>query len=122
MPTAHHSLEIKRATLEIPVVGRDNVYALVRQVSIKVRNDFLQRTPGLVHTHGLGNHPQAELLAFQASLAIGDQRVEEILFRLVEETDVRAPGHVADDVDSALPHLGGHRGHLQSSFWDGNTS
>src|SRR5258705_13529874 len=115
MPTVHHSLEVKRATLEIPVAGRDDVYAVVRQVSIKIRNDSLQRMPGLLLTHGLGNHPQAKLLAFQSSLAVGDQRVEEILFRLVEQTHVRAPGHVADDVDSGLPHLGGHRGHLQSS-------
>src|SRR2546428_7485407 len=108
MPTAHHSLEIKRATLEIPVAGRDDVYAVVRPVSIKIGNDLFQRMPHLFLPHGPGNHPQAELLAFQSSLAIGDQRIEEVLFRLVEETHVRAPGHVADDVDSGLPQLGGH--------------
>src|SRR5258708_12420559 len=98
MPTVHHALEVKRATLEIPVAGRDDVYAVVRQVSIKIRNDSLQRMPGLLLTHGLGNHPQAKLLAFQSSLAVGDQRVEEILFRLSQHTPLPPPGHPPADL------------------------
>jgi hypothetical protein len=112
MPTAYNSLEIKRATLKVPVAGRDNFNAVVREVSIKVGNSPFQCMAGFCLPHGLGNHPQAELLAFQSGFAIGDHRVEEVFFRLVEETKVCTPGHVADDVDPALPHLVCHRGHL----------
>src|SRR2546426_2426075 len=67
---------------------------------------------GFVDPHGLGNHPEAELLGFQSSFAIRDHRVEEVVLRLVEETKMCSPGHLADDVDSALPQLGRHRGLL----------
>ena len=112
MPGANHSLQIKRAILEIPLAGGDNLYAVACQVAIKLGDGLIQRMLGFVNRHGLGNHPQAELFAFQSSLAIGDQRVEDIVFRLVEEAKMCAPGHVADDVDSGLPHLVCHRGHL----------
>jgi hypothetical protein len=59
---------------------------------------------------GFGNHPQAELLAFQSSFAVGDQCFEEIRSCLVEEAKVCPPRHVADDVDAGLPHLGAHLG------------
>src|ERR1700724_2553285 len=59
-----------------------------------------------------GNHPQAELLTFQSSFAVGDQCFQEIRLRLVEETKVCTPRHVADDVDSSFPHLGSHRRYL----------
>src|SRR5207249_3187357 len=50
------------------------------------------------------------LLPFQSRLAIGDQRIEEIRFRLVEETKVGTPAHhVTNDVDTGLPYLGCHR-------------
>src|SRR5439155_1292740 len=112
MPGANHSLQIKRAILEIPLAGGDNLYAVACQVAIKLGDGLIQRMLGFVNRHGLGNHPQAELFAFQSSLAIGDQRVEDIVFRLVEEAKMCAPGHVADDVDSGLPHLVCHRDHL----------
>jgi hypothetical protein len=112
IPTAGHSLEIKRATLEIPVAGQDNFYAALSQVSIKVRNSLFQCMPGFFLCQRLGNHPQAGLLAFQSGFEIGEQRVEEILFRLVEVTKVCTPGHIAHDADSGLPHLGCHRGYL----------
>src|SRR5580704_5599257 len=38
VPTANHSVEIKRAFVEIPVACRDNLYALVSDVSIEVGN------------------------------------------------------------------------------------
>src|SRR6266403_2225890 len=56
------------------------------------------------------HHPQAKLLVFQSSFAVGDQCLEEICCGLVEETEVCTPRHVADDVDSGLPHLDGHGG------------
>src|SRR6266566_1887002 len=68
--------------------------------------------PGVFPRKGFGNHPQAELLVFQSSFAVGDQCFEKIRSGLVEETKVCPPRYVADDVDSGLPHLGGHRGYL----------
>jgi len=85
---------------------------VVREVSIEVRYGPLQRTLCVFHNKGFGNHPQAKLLAFQSSFAVGDRCFEEIRFRFVEETKMRTPRHVADDVDSGLPHLGGHRSNL----------
>src|SRR6266571_756286 len=84
------------------------------QVAIQVRHRVVQRSSGFCDRQGLGNDPQAVLLAFQTRLAIGDQRVEEIRFRLVEETKVGTPAHhVTNDVDTGLPYLGCHRSHLQ---------
>src|SRR5882762_4604575 len=41
VPTANHSVEIESAILEIPVASRDNLYTLVRGISIEVRyNSF----------------------------------------------------------------------------------
>src|SRR5580700_11212599 len=68
--------------------------------------------PGIFPRKGIGNHPQAELLALQSSFTVGDQRFEEIRSCLVKKTKVCPPRHVTDDVDSSLPHLGGHRGYL----------
>src|SRR5580700_6244287 len=70
--------------------------------------------PGIFPRKGFGNHPEAELLALQSSFTVGDQRFEEIRSCLVKKTKVCPPRHVTDDVDSGLPHLGGHRGYLQS--------
>src|ERR1700738_3651718 len=38
VPIADHSVEIKRAILQIPVASRDNLYAVVSEVLIEVRN------------------------------------------------------------------------------------
>src|SRR6267142_220468 len=38
VPTVDYLVEIKRALLEIPVASRDNLYALLNEVSIKVGN------------------------------------------------------------------------------------
>src|ERR1700754_1717677 len=118
MPTVYHSREIEHAILDIPVTGRHNFYTGVRQVSIKVRNRIFQRTNGFFDRQGFGHNPEAELLAFQTRLAVRDQRIEKILLRLVEETKVGAPWHVANDVDSGLPHLGCHRSHLPIPTWN----
>src|SRR5262249_16109416 len=112
MPTVDHSSEFKPAALEVPVASRDDFNALARQVLIEIRSSAFQRMTGFCLHHGTGNHPQAELLTFQSGLAIGDQRIEEVFLRLVKETKVCAPGHVADDVDSALAHIGCHRERL----------
>ncbi len=108
MPTRYDSVQIERAAFEIPVAGRGNLDAVVRQVPIEVGNSFAQGMCGFVEGHGRGNHPEAELFALQSSAAVRDQCVEHIVFRLVEETKMCAPGHVADDVDSASAHLGCH--------------
>src|SRR5258707_7762727 len=68
--------------------------------------------PRVFPRKGFGNHPQAELLVLQSSFAVEDQCFEEIRSCLVEETKVCTPRYVADDVDSGLPHLGGHRSYL----------
>src|ERR1700730_17968908 len=68
--------------------------------------------PGVFPRKGFGNHPQAELLVLQSNFAVRDQCFEEIRSCLIEETKVGPPRYVADDVDSGLPHLGGHRGYL----------
>ena len=92
---------------------RCNFQTRIRQVSIKVRNRVPQPISRFFNHQGLRNNPQAVLLAFQTRLAVRNQRVEEILFRLIEETKVSAPSHhVANDVDAGLPHLGCHRDHL----------
>src|ERR1700724_842712 len=63
----------------------------------------------LLNRKGLSNNPQAVLVPFQSRLAVCDQRFDEILFRLVEETKVGAPAnHVANDIDSRLPHASCH--------------
>src|SRR5262249_4965929 len=80
---------------------------------MQVRHRGVQRLSGFCDRQGLGNNPQAVLPAFQTRLAIGDQCVEEILFRLVEETKVGTPGyHVTNDVDTGLLYLGCHQSHL----------
>jgi hypothetical protein len=83
-------------------------------VSIKVRHRGFQRSCGYFDRQRLGDNPQAVLLSSQTRLAVCDQRVEEILSRLIEEAKVGTPGHhVANDVDSGLLHLCCHWGHLQ---------
>src|SRR5207253_9600233 len=63
IPTAYHSLEIKLATVKIPVAGQGDFDAVIGQVSIEVRNSLFQRTLGFFLPHGRGNDPQAELFA-----------------------------------------------------------
>ena len=106
MPGGRHSPEIERTTLEIPFARRHDFYAGVRYVSTEMRDGVFQRVRGFFDRQRLGDNPQAELAAFQTALAVRDQRFEEICFRLVEETKVAAPGHVADDIDSGLSHIG----------------
>jgi hypothetical protein len=115
IPTANDSVEIELTLLQIPVASRDNLYAVVREVSIEFRYGSLQRTPCVLQSEGFGNDPQAELVALQSSFAVGDRCFEEILFRFIEETRVRTPRHAAYDVESGLPQLGGHRGNLSIS-------
>src|ERR1700756_2962828 len=69
---------------------------------------------GIFPCKGSGNDPQTELLLFQARFAKGDQCFEEIRSRLVEETKVCAPRHVADDVNSGFANLGRHRAYLSN--------
>ena len=79
-------------------------------MAIKLRHRVLQRIGGFLDREGVGDNPKAILLIFQTRLTVGDHRVEQILFRLVEETKVGAPGHdVADHVDSGLRRLSCHR-------------
>src|SRR5260370_1992522 len=87
-------LEIKRAILQIKIVSRGNLDAVVVQVSIEVRNSLFQRMRRVFLSKGCSHDPQAELLAFQSSFAIGDQWFEEIRQRLIEPTNVRIPMHV----------------------------
>src|SRR5262249_51163965 len=115
IPAGNHSLEIERAILEIPVASRDNLYAAVGHISVEIRNRSFQRVRGVFLCDGRGDHPQAEFLAFQSSLAVDDQCFEEIRFGLVEKTKVCTPRYVADDVHSGPPHLGSHRGYLSKS-------
>src|SRR6266576_1192672 len=74
--------------------------------------------PGVFPRKEFGNHPQAELLVLQSSFAVGDQCFEKIRSCLVEETKVCPPRYIADDLDSGLPHLGGHRGYLPNVIWE----
>src|SRR6202045_5479549 len=67
---------------------------------------------GVFLSKGCSHDPKAELLAFQSSFAVEDQWFEEIRQRLVEQTKVCTPRHVAYDVDSGLPHLGCHSGYI----------
>src|SRR5580700_8698742 len=78
IPTASYSVAIKPAILQIPITSQDNLYALVVQVSIEVRNSSFQRVGDVFPREGCGHGPQAELLAFQASFAVGNQWFEEI--------------------------------------------
>src|SRR5207244_3458836 len=75
-------------------------------------NNSLDCMPGLFPREGFRNHPQAELLVLQSSFAVGDQCFEKIRSCLVEETKMCPPRYFADDVDSGLPHLCGHRDYL----------
>ena len=102
MPALDDSVKVKIASFKIPLIVWKYFYASLRQVSIKIRNGLSQCTPGAFLRQQLGDHPQAELVVFQAGLEIGDQRVEQILFSLVEVAEVCSPGHVAHDADSSL--------------------
>src|SRR5260370_41527126 len=99
-------LEIKRAILQIKIVSRGNLDAVVVQVSIEVRNSLFQRMRRVFLSKGCSHDPQAELLAFQSSFAVEDQWFGEIRQRLVEQTKECTPMHVAYYVDSGLPPLG----------------
>ena len=105
-PTGGHSLEIERAAREIPIASRHNFDAGVREIPAKSRDRVFQRAGRFLDRQGLGDNPQAELPAFQSGLAVRGQYLEEILFRLVEETKVSPPRHVADDLDPGLPRFG----------------
>jgi hypothetical protein len=105
-PTGCHSLEIERAAREIPIASGDDFYTGAREVPAKARHRLFQRICRFFDRQGVGDNPKAELPAFQAGLAVWDQGVEEVLFRLVEETKVSAPRHVANDIDSGLPRFG----------------
>src|ERR1700745_3127346 len=84
VPTAYHSFEIKRAILQIPVAGRNNLYALLRETLIQVRHGSLQFTRCIFHGKRFGNYPKAEFLVLQSSLAVGNHGFEEVGSRLVE--------------------------------------
>lgn len=85
---------------------------MVNPVSIEAKNSLFQGIRRIFLCQGWGDNPQTELLAFQSSFAVGDQCFEEIRLRLVEETKVRTPRHVAHNVDSRPPHLTCHSRYL----------
>src|SRR4029077_4686369 len=98
VPTVRHSLAVECATLQEPVARRRDLQTGTGEVSIKVSPPPFQGVSCFVDRQGLGNDPEAELAAFQSRLAIGDQRVEEILLRLVEKAKMSTPGrHVTND-------------------------
>src|SRR6267378_6381949 len=117
IPSLCQSLAIKSATLQKKVSGWRHLQTRTRKVSIEVRHRAFQGVPRFLDRQGLGYDPEAELLAFQPRLAIGDQRVEEILFRLVEKAKVRTPGrHVTNDINTRLLSLRCHRVLLLFNF------
>src|SRR5439155_22484291 len=106
VPSVNHSVKIERAIVKIPVAGGNNLDAAIGDARVDVRHDVSQRTLGVYLRHGRGNHPEAELVAVQSGFAVGDQRVEQLGFRLVEEATVGAPCNVCDDVHSSLSQFG----------------
>src|SRR6202030_597873 len=94
-------VEIRDRAVEVPLAMRNDFHASVIKVSLKVRRALLERIDGLLLGE-IGNHPEAELLIFQAGLEIGNQGFEKVFLGVVEVTEVRAPRHAADDVDPRI--------------------
>src|SRR5207245_10074942 len=105
VPYTGDSRARKLASVEIPLPAGYNLDAPVGQVSITVGQMLAQRPLGLRLGQGLRDEPEAELPALQASLEIGDQRLQQLLLRLIEVTAMGPPRHVAQDTEPVLPHL-----------------
>ncbi len=84
-----------------------NFNAFLGYMPVEVGKNCLQCIACFLHRQqfGIRDYPKAELMVFQPSLEIWDQDVQQILFRLVEATEVGAPGHVTDDADSGVPEF-----------------
>jgi hypothetical protein len=79
-----------------------NLYVSLQEMSVKVGSCLSQRIDCFLQGQRRRDYPQAEVIIFQPDLEIRNQNVEQILFRLVEVTEVCAPGDVAYDADAGL--------------------
>ncbi len=75
----------------------------LRKMTVKIRHSLFQRMYCFFNRHRLRNHPEAKLVILEARFEIRHQRVEQILFCLVEVTEVGSPAHVPDDADACRP-------------------
>ena len=66
---------------------------------IDIRDGLSQCGPGFANRKFLRNDPEAEFIVVQAGAKIRSQRVKEIRPGLVEETEMGAPRHFADEVE-----------------------
>src|SRR5260370_10733245 len=82
-------------------------YAFLAHIPVEVGKNFLQCIPCFLHRQefGIRDYPKAELIVFQPGLEKWNQDVQQILLRVVEGTEVRTPGYVADDPNPGLPEL-----------------
>src|ERR1041384_4958457 len=79
-------------------------HAFLAQILVEIGKNCLECIPCFWRCQQLGirDYPKAKLMMFQSCLEKWDQDVQEILFRLVEGTEVRTPGHISHDADSGV--------------------
>src|ERR1700693_4053921 len=99
-PAARDCLQVEPVVFEIPLPPKQHLKSPVREAPLKIDYASAQRVPCILDRYWRGDRPDAKFVAPQASPEIGDAGVEQVLRGFVENANVRAPRHVADDPDS----------------------
>ncbi len=86
LPDIERFLKIERASLEVDVAFGKNFDASSGQVSVEGGDGSHQDIPGFSVREGRGADPHAQLIGFGPCAEVGDQDLEQIFPRLVEET------------------------------------
>lgn len=102
-------MRVAPSLVEIPLVVTTGFEVSLRKMAVKIRNSLPQRTLCFFHGQRRRNHPEAKLFALEARLEIEHQRIEQILLRLVEVTEVCSPAHVPDDANARFSQLARRR-------------
>ena len=91
----------------VPGVVVDDLDLAAAHPPFEVGHGVAQRVRGVGGAQRGGGDPHALLVAVEARLEVGDEGVDEVVGRLVELAEMRAPAHRAHRLDAAV-HLLGH--------------
>ncbi len=103
VPALEYPLRIEMSVVEIPLVVVLDFEASLRKPAVEIGNRPPQRMLCIFRGQGRRNHPEAKLVVLEACLEKRHQRVEQILLRLIEATEVCSPAHVPKNADACFP-------------------
>ena len=91
-PTLKNLVKIDASAFEVPIGNGNDLDSAVLYISIELRHRLRHCSSGVIFIDAGRRHPQTEFVILQSGFEIRNQQVNQVIFGLVELTEVRPPG------------------------------